>query len=412
METAGRLMQSHPDGLPGVAPMRLALTIAIIGFQSIQVSESYLRVISTPIWILGAILYPALFTISGFLLARSISRHSEPAFLIRRARRLLPALVVTILLAALVMGPLATTKSIRAYATDPEFGLYFLNIVAWPRFSLPAVFQFNNAGAVVNLPLWLSPFMLGLIMVATLVRRFGTRGLVIAVILTTVLAAALAIYIPDLAGFSGLQRKLLDGSGWSIVLAFLLGALAHQLRHRFPIHVNIVYLGVGVLVVAALAGNRTWLDMPAVHMLLAVPVAYIALFLAFELLPLAVPALRLERYLLGFLLLSFPIQQLWVAFGPRQQSFLLNFLLALSSTALLVVPLWHLLQRRLFLPDADDPRFGFASTQPLVRLSRRAIAARLPTVASFVIIALLLFAMALGVMALVLLAFQPESGGV
>jgi hypothetical protein len=93
-------------------------------------------------------------------------------------------------------------------------------------------------------------------------------------------------------------------------------------------------------------------------------------------LPLAVPALRLERYLLGFLLLSFPIQQLWVAFGPRQQSFLLNFLLALSSTALLVVPLWHLLQRRLFLPDADDPRFGFASTQPLVRLSRRAIAAR------------------------------------
>jgi hypothetical protein len=129
-------------------------------------------------------------------------------------------------------------------------------------------------------------------------------------------------------------------------------------------------------------------------------------------LPLTAQALRLERYLLGFLLFSFPVQQLWIAFGVRQQSFLVNFLLALPSTALLAVPLWHLLQHRFFEPAAADPRFGELASQPLLPMSRRALARNLPRLATFALVSIVLFILAAGVMALTWLAFQPESRGV
>lgn len=412
METAGKLLHNHPEALPGVATTRLALVAAIVVFQSIQVSEGYLRLISTPVWIVAAILYPALFAISGFLLARSAGNHRPRDFVIRRARRQWPAMVVVVLLSSLALGPLATTKTVRAYATDPEFALYFMNILAFPRFSLPAVFQFNNAGSVVNLPLWLSPFVVCMVAIAALVPRFGTRLLGLAIVALLALVIGLALYIPDLAGFTNLQRRLLDGSGAAVLLSFLLGALGYQLRHRLPIHAPIAYLFMAILLVVSLFGNMSWLNIPAVNVLLAVPASYLAVFMVFQLLPLVEPALRLERYLLGFLLFSFPIQQLWITFGPRQQSFILNFLLSVPTTAVLAILVWHGLQRRLFRAGADDPRFVGASGQPLMRFSGRAIVQQLPMVAAYAAISLVLFALALGVMALTFLAFQPESGGV
>ncbi len=412
METAGTMLQNHGDGVPGVAATRVALVVAIVGFQSIQVSENYVRIASTPAWIFAVILYPALFAISGFLLARSADHRQIGDFLQRRVRRMLPALVLIVLLSALVLGPLATTKPFRAYATDPDFGLYFLNILAWPRFSLPAVFQFNNAGTVVNLPLWLSPFVVAMVAIAALARRFGTGILFAALVLLIVAVAVAALLVPDPAGFANLQRKLLDGSGAAVVLAFLLGALAYRLRHRLPMRAGIAYLCLAALIGAALLGNTAWVGIPAANLLLAVPVAYVALFVIFQDLPLPGQALRMERYLVGLLLFSFPVQQLWIAFGPRQQSFLLNFLLALPSTMILVLLAWHGLQRRLFQPAVDDPRFGEAARQPLVILSRRQLVAGLPTVVSYLALGLALFVLVLGIMALTLLAFQRESGGV
>jgi peptidoglycan/LPS O-acetylase OafA/YrhL len=412
VETAGKMMQRHDAGLPGVASLRLALVLGILVFQSIQVSEAYLRTIGSPLWILQALLYPALFTLYGFLLASSIERHGARVFLLRRAKRLWPALAVVVLVSALVLGPLVTTLPRRSYATDPDFGLYFLNLVAWPRFVLPAVFQFNNIGTVVNLPLWLSPLVVACLVVTILARRGGTPLLIAATLALLVSAAALALLVPDLAGISGLQRYLLDGSGAGVALAFLLGALAYRLRHRLPIHPKAAVAAAVVLTLVALIGNRTWLAVPATYLLLVPPMAYLVLSLSFELLPLTAQALRLERYLLGFLLFSFPVQQLWIAFGFRQQSFLVNFLLALPSTALLVIPLWHLLQHRFFDPAAADPRFGELARQPLLPLSRRALARNLPRFATFALVSMVLFVLAVGVMALTWLAFQPESQGV
>jgi peptidoglycan/LPS O-acetylase OafA/YrhL len=412
VETAGKLMQRHDAGLPGVASLRLALVLAILAFQSIQVSEAYLRTIGSPLWILQALLYPALFTLYGFLLARSVDRHGARAFLLRRAKRLWPALAVVVLASALVMGPLVTTLPRRSYATDPDFALYFLNLVAWPRFVLPAVFQFNNIGTVVNLPLWLSPLVVACLVVTVLTRRGGTALLLATTLVLVAGAAALALLVPNLAGISGLQRYLLDGSGAGVTLAFLLGALAYRLRDRLPIHSGAAVAAAGVLALVALIGNRTWLGVPATYLLLVLPMAYLVLSLAFQLLPLTAQALRLERYLLGFLLFSFPVQQLWIAFGFRQQSFLLNFLLALPSTALLTVPLWHLLQHRFFDPAAADPRFGELASRPLLPMSRRALARNLPRFATFALVSIVLFILAAGVMALTWLAFQPESQGV
>ncbi len=100
---------------------------------------------------LGVIVF---FIVSGYLICGSWLGDPRPrAFAEKRARRLLPALVVMLLLVTFVMGPLVTSSP--GYLGDPgTYGFLVRNLLIFPyTYDLPGVFD-DNPLPQVNGVLW------------------------------------------------------------------------------------------------------------------------------------------------------------------------------------------------------------------------------------------------------------------
>jgi peptidoglycan/LPS O-acetylase OafA/YrhL len=104
----------------------------------------------------GALAVDVFFVISGFLVAASVQRNPLREFLIARALRIYPALVVCILLSVCVLGPLLTTAP--GYWSDAKTWRYlWANASLWrAEFWLPGVFDTLPRTAV-NGSLWTLP---------------------------------------------------------------------------------------------------------------------------------------------------------------------------------------------------------------------------------------------------------------
>ncbi len=100
---------------------------------------------------LGVVVF---FIVSGYLICGSWLGDPRPrAFAEKRARRLLPALALMLLLVTFVMGPLVTSRS--GYLLDPGTYEFFLrNLLVFPyTYDLPGVFD-DNPLPQVNGVLW------------------------------------------------------------------------------------------------------------------------------------------------------------------------------------------------------------------------------------------------------------------
>lgn len=104
----------------------------------------------------GGVAVDVFFVISGFLIASSLERNSTRDYLMSRALRILPALLVCVLLTALVMGPLLTTAA--NYWSQLDVWRYIaVNASLWSsEFWLPGVFDTLPRTAV-NGSLWTLP---------------------------------------------------------------------------------------------------------------------------------------------------------------------------------------------------------------------------------------------------------------
>ena len=69
-------------------------------------------------------------------------------FAARRASRLLPGLVVTLLLTVLVIGPVATKLSMRQYFLNGQTVQYFANLLLIQQRMLPGVFEGQQWGGL------------------------------------------------------------------------------------------------------------------------------------------------------------------------------------------------------------------------------------------------------------------------
>lgn len=103
---------------------------------------------------LGRVGVIVFFVVSGYLVCGSWLGDPTPRrFAAKRARRLLPALVVMLLLVVFVLGPLTSERG--DYVTDPGTWEYLLrNLLVFPySYYLPGVFA-DNPSTVVNGVLW------------------------------------------------------------------------------------------------------------------------------------------------------------------------------------------------------------------------------------------------------------------
>lgn len=272
----------------------------------------------------GSLAVKVFFLLSGLVVTNSLLEKRQPLqFLIARFFRLWPALAVTVLLCALVLGPLLTSLPLGEYFLHPETGKYiYRNLVFRVRFPLPGVFQ-DNALTAVNGSLWTIPHevkaYLGLL-VLYLLGLFRHRWLPV-----MALAAILAVPLlfpqesPEvsrlLACFAigaimAFWKRHLVINGWVVLALWLLFAL---FRHA-PINFYLFYLAlfISLLFVA----SQSWM-------------------------------LRLRPrsdLSYGIYLWGFPVQQVMAQFFAAQ-GILFNQLASVAVCLVLAFCSWHLVEK-------------------------------------------------------------------
>ena len=150
--TFGSVLDLYSGKGPGFDLIRVALSISVLCFHSLSLTgqPDWAEISGYP----AAVILPAFFAVSGFLvIASAIRTGSLATFLIFRGLRILPALSVEVMITALILGPFATTLKWTEYFTDREFFLYFQNIIGNVHYFLPGVFTTNPERAV-NGSLW------------------------------------------------------------------------------------------------------------------------------------------------------------------------------------------------------------------------------------------------------------------
>lgn len=106
----------------------------------------------------GAIALYTFFVVSGFLVAQSwtVDPHVW-RFAARRVLRIWPALIVTTIVCAFVLGPMVSTLPVSAYVHSPQTYAYFSWLRMRPSFELPGVFEALPFPRAVNGSLWSVP---------------------------------------------------------------------------------------------------------------------------------------------------------------------------------------------------------------------------------------------------------------
>src|SRR6266446_2687017 len=146
--------------------LRLIAAVSVIFSHAFLLSENSqdhdpLMMLTGGQTILGVVGVFIFFTISGYLVTQSFDATASPlVFLMKRALRIFPGLLLCLAVCVFVIGPLVTQLPLADYFWRPEPYLFLLhNAVLDVDYNrLPCVvFAPGNIGGIVNGPLWSLP---------------------------------------------------------------------------------------------------------------------------------------------------------------------------------------------------------------------------------------------------------------
>jgi peptidoglycan/LPS O-acetylase OafA/YrhL len=278
------------------------------------------------------------FFTSGYLITASwLADPSMRRFAVRRALRIYPLYGVVVVVLALVVGPLLSTRSPLEYFGHPQTWTYLWhNLLVFPtEFELPGVFSDAPAGNAVNGSFWTIPTEVLCYVAVVALGVFGAlrHRWITAAVALGMIAVTAVVSVTDYSG--PLVPQLLDARAAEQLTFFALGAAAFL----FPASRRLPWWATAV---AALAWLLTW-GTPAAQTLGVIAIAATALAVAFR------TTSRLHhptgRYDLsyGTYLLAYPVQQILVMAGVR------NPWAALALTVVVVLPMaagtWRFLER-------------------------------------------------------------------
>lgn len=255
------------------------------------------------------------FAISGFLIIRSwLSQPRLRAFLVKRSLRILPALFVTVVASAYVLGPFVTDRPLSDYLLSAEPVRYVVDsLVAVMSagalghipYELPGVFT-DNPHSAVNGSLWTLPVE---VRAYYLIALLGVVGLLVrwlpAVTLTGVLAVLTLSMGGDWPGVgSTVDRFAHETESLMLIGVFMASALLYLKRDRIPMSAPLAV----ATFVAWFA--LSWTDLGSVAAILTVP--YFVLFAAYRSAAWLRVLTRRGDMSYGLYLLAFPVQQVVV----------------------------------------------------------------------------------------------------
>ncbi len=304
------------------------------------------------------------FCMSGYLVTASFERsHSFKDYIIKRARRLFPGLVVCVLLSVFVVGPLVTSLSTQEYFAAPQTWAYLKNAVLQHQLYLPGVFT-NLPLAGVNGSLWT---LLAEALMYLSIPALFVLGLLNAQILAT-LCIVIAFKLWFDLGATEWSRLFFASSlpsyqSLRLMFMFWVGAYVYLKREqfRFSSHIALVLF---VLLIA----TRGLKEQQLIY-LIAVP--YLTFYLGqVALHPFLRNFSRFGDYSYGLYLYGFVVQQLIIYFyalkwGRMPQASVL-FMLSCAGALACAFASWHGVEKH-FLHGAGKRRRSRAATLSVVR---------------------------------------------
>jgi peptidoglycan/LPS O-acetylase OafA/YrhL len=216
-----------------------------------------------------------LFSLSGYLLAASLTADSRlRAFWIRRGLRLWPGLFVSVVLTALVLGPVVSSVSATTYLSHSQPYAYVLKQSVFDVFRphLPGVFVHNPLPLVVNGSLWTLPLEVccyAALAIAAVIGALRRPRWILGVVVI-VLVVMVAVAPPDSPkGIAPHGIKLLANALRPCgALAF--GSFLWLERDRIPRTVGMLVLALVLVLLPFPSGVRSAIDVVAVPYVVAV----------------------------------------------------------------------------------------------------------------------------------------------
>ncbi|EEA01968.1 acyltransferase 3 [Burkholderia sp. H160] len=371
--TFGSRLADAKNRPSGFDYMRLVLAVLVVASHTINVCYGHkftVAVWAGPARAPLALILPMFFALSGFLVAGSFERcRTIVSFCGLRVLRLLPALAVDTLIAALLLGPFFTTLPLHQYFTDPAFRAYFLNMLGDVHFALPGMFANNPWPDAINQQLWTLPFELACYVALTIASYAGMAQrphlLLAASIGANVLLVAFAHH-PG-AGATTVHGPML-------VLSFFYGVCAYQFRNRIVWSSWLCVLsGVVALICLSVRGADYFAALPA---------TYLTVYLGLTQ-PRRYRFIASGDYSYGIFLYGFPIQQTVAALlGPAALTWYVHFPISLTVTLLFATMSWHGVEKRALklrslLNRIEDVALRIAAAVPGGRYLVPALAVRI-----------------------------------
>ena len=285
MTLQDRLLATSFRG-PGFDHIRLAAATIVLlhhcrGIQYPDIRNDLLFHYSGGFMDFGRFAVCVFFAISGFLVTPGLLRSgSIVQFGVNRALRIFPGLVVNVVLAMLVLGPILTNRSLTSYFTDPQLYTYAKNILTLTIRYLPGVVDRAGSPAIVNGALWTLHFevlcylALAAIFVIGLLKRrkflLALWGLFYAVYVGTSTIPAFAVGLPE--RFVTFEE---------LFVYFATGAVLYVFRDRIPFTAAAAFAALAVMLAALPLGGGA--------IVMPVCLSYLTIFCGLSSLPGKVP---------------------------------------------------------------------------------------------------------------------------
>jgi peptidoglycan/LPS O-acetylase OafA/YrhL len=284
---------------------------------------------------LGDIAVRGFFFLSGYLILKSGLRGSNAEeFLAARVLRIFPGLIIAVLACVFLLGPLASTLSVRDYFLHPGTWTFLREMVLRrTQDSLPGVFTqghlFNQVeGAFWTLPVEWSMY------IATLALCLIIRGKTfwgkspIRTFFIAIAALGLTIQMMPLAEPPRVRS-------WIFYFAF--GAVCYSIRKWIPLSIPAALLLLAIdLILIGFHGFDIGTR------LFALPLGYLLLTFGFHPAALVKSFHKFGDYSYGLYIYAFPIQQLTISYTHRSLTLLaVSYPLALLAAVIS----WHYIEK-------------------------------------------------------------------
>ncbi|SEW16792.1 acyltransferase [Luteibacter sp. 329MFSha] len=286
---------------------------------------------------LGGFAVMVFFAVSGYLITGSWQRDPNlRRYAIRRLLRIWPGLACTVLLCALVLGPLVTEIPLSAYFSDPTTHSYFRSLYFSIQPFLPGVFPHSPLAYIPNGVLWTIPIELRCYVYLAVLGILGIlryRWALLALLAATAvwyygIHGAEAVFLADHTHLFEVEYATF----------FFAGSCLYYFkdvwdRPRAKLIAAAIVIGVGA--VAYLA------DHPLIAAFIFVP--YLVVAFGTSSFPVIHRFGRFGDLSYGVYIYAFPIQQtvIWATPG---WGFYEHLLLAIPSVLLMAWLSWHLLE--------------------------------------------------------------------